>query len=170
MVTEILESSRLALGGATVRRDPCDLADSISAVVDGLEDATRARIVFEAAGDAPCVVLADPAQIERAFSNLLTNALKYSRDAVRVRLESREGNAVVEVSDRGVGIALESAPRLFDRYYRAPNGQHIGNSFGLGLYITRLIAEAHGGRVEVRSELGKGSTFSLVIPLHDVHG
>ena len=67
--------------------------------------------------------------------------------------------------DHGVGIAPESVHRLFERYYRAPTGSNVGG-LGLGLYITRFIAEAHGGRVDVRSELGKGSTFSLVLPLH----
>ena len=65
--------------------------------------------------------------------------------------------------DRGIGVAPEHVRRIFERYYRAPTGKRV-SGLGLGLYITKLIVEAHGGRIEVASEAGKGSTFRLRLP------
>ena len=71
---------------------------------------------------------------------------------------------MLEVIDRGIGIALESVKQLFERYYRAPGGK--ARASGLGLYIARLIVEAHGGRTDVSSEVGKGCTFKPILPSH----
>lgn len=71
----------------------------------------------------------------------------------------------IHIVDRGIGMPSEDVAGLFDRYYRAPSGK-LETGIGLGLYITRLLAEAHGGRIEVESAPGKGSTFTLVLPSH----
>jgi signal transduction histidine kinase len=111
-------------------------------------------------------VLADPARVERVVVNLLSNALKFSPpDApVIVRLAQTDGRALVSVIDRGVGIPKEQQEHLFERYYRTETGQKR-EGLGWGLYITRLIVEAHGGQVCVESEPGKGSTFYFTLPL-----
>jgi PAS domain S-box-containing protein len=166
MLTELVEATGLEQHGAIRQRAPCNLGELIVGAIDRLDDVRRDRVAFEIVGDACCVVLADPASLERAFSNLLTNALKYSSEKVRVRLERRGDRAAIEVIDQGIGIAPESVPRLFDRYYRTLEGQRHTGGLGLGLYITRLIAERHGGHVEVGTAVGKGSTFILLLPLH----
>ena len=163
MITELLEATSLETRPA-LRRDVCPLRDIVRGAIERLDDASRERIAFEIVSDACCVV-ADPAPLDRAITNLVTNAIKYSEGPVCVRLERRGDEAILRVIDQGVGIAPESVGRVFDRYYRAATGTTTPG-LGLGLYITRLIAEAHGGRVEVLSELGHGSTFSLVLPLH----
>jgi len=99
--------------------------------------------------------------------NLITNALKYSAEhsPVRIRLSRDPGRVVLDVIDYGIGVAPDTAKRLFDRYYRSAGGKAHTEGLGLGLYIARLIVEAHGGRIEVLSEMGKGSTFRILLPL-----
>jgi two-component system phosphate regulon sensor histidine kinase PhoR len=97
--------------------------------------------------------------------------MKYSgksRD-IELRLRSENGEAAIQVSDRGVGIDPAQLPRIFERFYRVPSpeNEHIPGT-GLGLTLVQHIAEAHDGRVEVKSEPGKGSTFSLFLPLDGV--
>jgi NtrC-family two-component system sensor histidine kinase KinB len=164
MLTELLEAAGLEIGRPVAPHEVCDLSQLVGAAIGRLEDERGRRILFE--GTSGCFVLAELVPIERAFMNLLTNALKYSSEDVLVRV-AREGSfAAVEVTDTGIGIAADTLPKLFGRYYRTGAGRERAAGLGLGLYITRLVAEAHGGRVEVRSEVAKGSTFSLFLPLH----
>jgi signal transduction histidine kinase len=114
---------------------------------------------------------ADPDAIQQAILNLLTNAMKYSGDAreIDLRLCARNGDAVIEVADRGLGLAPEEQKRVFEKFYRAPSHEsHLIAGTGLGLTLVAHIAKAHGGRVEVESALGAGSTFCLVIPIKPI--
>ena len=102
-----------------------------------------------------------------ALLNLLHNAYKYSgaEKRIELRAEVRNGGVDIEVEDHGVGIAKRDRKRVFDRFYRVDNlltRQTEGS--GLGLSISRRIVEAHGGKLTVRSELGKGSTFTIHLP------
>ncbi len=115
--------------------------------------------------DEPLAIRADPEAMTQAILNLLDNAVKYSGDSkwIGIRLRSRGQLAVFEVRDRGIGIAAEDREKLFGKFYRAANASALGGH-GLGLYLVREIASAHGGSVEVESALGDGSCFRLVIP------
>ena len=107
----------------------------------------------------------DPAAIEQALANLLDNAVKYS-DTIKeitVRIGSDRHLAVVEIADRGVGVAAADQGRIFDRFYRASSALHRPG-FGLGLPIVRDLVRAHGGRVEMTSVPGAGSTFTISLP------
>ena len=99
--------------------------------------------------------------------NLLSNAMKFSpnKREVSVRLAGKETAALLEVSDKGIGIAPNEQKRIFQRFYRSKDGRvsETGGS-GLGLPLVKHIVEAHGGRVEVVSQLGEGSTFSVILP------
>lgn len=112
-------------------------------------------------------VLAEPASLERALSNLINNAVKYNRPDGRVIIRSfRDAEGVkIEVSDTGVGIASADLERVFERFYRADKSRsrELGGS-GLGLSIAKHIAERHGGRIEVKSVLHEGSTFTIILP------
>jgi signal transduction histidine kinase len=111
-------------------------------------------------------VWADAESLERILANLLTNALKYSQPNTKVILAA-EGAPVeirISVTDHGQGIAPEDQPRLFERFFRARDTDKK-TSIGLGLFITRKLVEAHGGRVWVESEPGKGSAFTFTLPL-----
>jgi PAS domain S-box-containing protein len=111
-------------------------------------------------------VWADAESLERILANLLTNALKYSQPNTKVILaaEGAPGEIRISVTDHGQGIAPEDQPRLFERFFRARDTDKK-TSIGLGLFITRKLVEAHGGRVWVESEPGKGSAFTFTLPL-----
>jgi two-component system phosphate regulon sensor histidine kinase PhoR len=105
-----------------------------------------------------------------ALLNVLSNAYKYSRERGRIRLSARadERHVRIAVSDQGIGIARREHRRIFDKFYRSNEllSSEVEGS-GLGLAIVRHVVQAHGGRVELESELGKGSTFTLVLPRPD---
>ena len=113
----------------------------------------------------PMFVRADPAALEQVLANLLDNAVKYSQDdkAIVVRVHTAGAVAVVEVIDRGVGIAAADRAHIFERFYRTPGTHRPG--FGLGLPIVKELVRAHGGRVGVDSTPGRGSTFRIELPL-----
>ena len=114
------------------------------------------------------LVLVDVDQLERILRNLLSNAVKYSEKGtpITVTISNREGQVQTAVSDRGPGIPPEDAGKLFGRYYRTTSARTQKSGLGLGLYITKMLVEAHGGRIWVESELGKGSTFHFTLPVH----
>jgi two-component system phosphate regulon sensor histidine kinase PhoR len=107
--------------------------------------------------------------MEQAVLNLLDNAVKYTnRSPARIKLRADivDRELRIVVSDQGIGISRKHLPRLFERFYRVDKARsrHVGGT-GLGLAIVKHIAQAHGGRVTVQSELGHGSTFTLRLPL-----
>jgi len=111
-------------------------------------------------------VAADPGRLERIITNLLTNAVKFSpsESPISLSVQRREDHVEVAVKDRGAGIAPEDQPRIFERFYR-PRGQRRADSVGLGLYISRMLVEAHGGTIRVNSQPDRGSTFTFTLPL-----
>lgn len=164
MIQDLLESTRLESGGLELRRKPTDLPRLVAEAIQGVgSPAARQRIRVQVP-EAACPVFADRERLERALVNLLTNALKYSppEAPVLVRLEPREGEMIVSVIDRGVGVPPEEMAHLFGRFYRATTGTKAGG-LGLGLYISRLIVEAHGGRIWAESEVGEGSRFHFAL-------
>jgi PAS domain S-box-containing protein len=166
MLEDLSEATSLESQNAELRRETLDLGEVVAGVVEGMEVSDAQRVTIETDAAPPYRVLADRSRLERAVVNLLANALKYSGvDApVKVRI-AHEGNTTrLDVVDRGIGIEPASIDLLFNRYYRTAAGRTSASGSGLGLYIARLIAEAHGGHIEVSSEVGKGSEFRLVMP------
>jgi signal transduction histidine kinase len=113
--------------------------------------------------------VADPERLRQVITNLTMNAVKYSPDGGSITVRCRERGSqhvVIEVVDHGMGIPPEQIGRLFQKFQRVSTEKHLAISgTGLGLYICRLIVEGHGGQIWVESEMGKGSTFGLVLPL-----
>jgi signal transduction histidine kinase len=165
MLDELTEATAMESQGLELHPVASDLRQTVANAVDRLDDNRARRISVEADDTSSLVVFAD-ASLERVVANLLTNALKYSADdAPVVARLARKGDTVeLAVIDRGIGIAPESAKMLFDRYYRTRPGKERARGLGLGLYIARLIVEAHGGGIDVVSEVSKGSTFRLSLP------
>jgi signal transduction histidine kinase len=168
LVDQILSFSRLERGTMGYDLTEGDVAPVIAGVVDDYSEwLQQAGFVLTRAipGETPPIRF-DPAAISQAVINLLDNAVKYSGGArdIAVRLGSEGRHVSLEIRDRGMGIPREEQSRIFERFYRSPNGSGKGG-YGLGLFMVRHIMDAHGGRAEVESEPGHGSTFRLVFPV-----
>ncbi len=126
-------------------------------------------VVVDLAPDLP-MIRADEARLQEVLYNLLDNAVKYSREngEVRLRAEQGRGEIALSVSDDGVGIDKNDLPRIFERFYRADKARSPEGirGTGLGLAIVKHIAQLHGGRVEAESELGKGTTIRVILPIN----
>jgi signal transduction histidine kinase len=117
----------------------------------------------------PVVGRWDPARLEHVIANLLLNAFKFGRGKpVRVLVERQGNRALLSVHDQGIGIAREDQERIFQRFERAVSTRQYGG-LGLGLWIASEFVEAHGGRIRVESEAGRGSTFTVELPLEPAH-
>jgi signal transduction histidine kinase len=114
------------------------------------------------------ILRGDPIRLAQVLHNLLGNAIKYSPEGGNVSVElDRQGDHVkISITDQGIGIAAESIPKLFSRFYRVPNSNVVSvNGFGIGLYVVKEIVQRHGGEVLVESQLGVGSTFTITLPI-----
>ena len=160
------DSAHLEWGGLQIHKEPTALLQLIYDVVQRTGTVEeRKRIQVECPEWVPTVDV-DPERIERAVMNLITNALKHSPSdkPVIIHLRRDDDHAVISVADQGAGIDPQDLPHLFEKGYRS-KGMHRSEGLGLGLYITRMLVEAHDKRIRVESELGKGSTFSFTLPL-----
>ncbi|ABF87410.1 sensory box histidine kinase [Myxococcus xanthus DK 1622] len=168
MIEDLLEGSRLESQRETLRREPRDLARFLEEVMErDVAPDVRERFHLEVPGALPPIWM-DAARLERVMANLLSNAAKYSPGGqpITVRAQLQPEQVVVSVKDLGPGLSPEDAARVFDKYFRTQkSGASDAKGLGLGLYISRLIIEAHGGRIWVESEPGQGSTFSFSLPV-----
>ncbi len=165
MIEDLLERSRLETGQGALHRSEINLVQLILRMIDQtVLSADRPPIQLEGVTQLPVIV--DAAQIERVISNLLTNALKFSAagSPVVVRVSKENNRALVAIADQGSGIQPHDLPHVFEKHYRAHTRSHIDGS-GLGLYISRLIIDAHGGRLWAESRVGQGSIFTFALPL-----
>lgn len=160
MIQDLVDISRLESGQLKLDLAPVDVASFVVDLQDrltGALDVTRIRVEIS---DVLPPILVDPNRLERILTNLLSNALKYSEGEVRVLAAADKERVTISVVDSGPGISAEDVPRLFERFYRA-SGTRRKDGLGLGLYITKMLVEAHAGRVWVESEPGKGSVFHV---------
>jgi two-component system CheB/CheR fusion protein len=167
LIDEMLDASRIASRGPTLREERFDLADLAREVCDQLEGHIAAAGCTLKLELSPGVVGSwDRTRIEQVVANLLTNSCRYAGGApIEVRVDASLGWARLEVRDHGVGIAPEDHERIFLRFERASSRQGDGAGFGIGLYIVREIVNAHGGSVHVHSRLGEGATFTVLLPM-----
>lgn len=166
MVKDLLDASRIEVDRLRLDRKPLAPRATVEAIVEEVRPTLGEHPVKVAAEGEPAPILADPLRFGQILTNLLENAAKYSpRDApIDVKVVSAEGGVEVSVKDEGMGIAPEEIPRLFDRFYQAKRAREMKAGFGLGLYITRGLVTAHGGRIWVDSQHEHGSTFHVWLP------
>lgn len=165
LIDDLRELVRLDTGNLELRRVPAAMHHLAQAAIDRMRlqapDHDLRLNAQEPFHDA-CV---DGDRIAQVLDNLLTNAVKYSPGGgwVTISISSQNGRILVSITDEGPGIPAAALPHLFDRFYRA-GARDVAAGLGLGLYIARMLIEAHGGQIWVESEPGAGSTFSFTLP------
>ena len=168
LINEFLELSRLQAGKIPLNLSSTSLDKELYELYDLYQYRVSEKgLRLELKSEEPLPVIeADSHRLRRALSNLLDNAIKYSQSGGTITLSTREqGNeVVVSVRDEGAGIAPEELYHVFDAFHRGREPENQVQGFGLGLAGVKAIVEGHGGRVQVQSEVGKGSTFSVVLP------
>ncbi len=166
LIGDLLDVSRLSEGRLSLFIEPVDLADLVREVAEHFEsESRRVRAPLVILAEAPVIGFWDRLRLEQVVDNLLSNALKYGPGRpVTLRVELRGDRAQLTVSDEGIGIASESLPRIFEKFERAVSPRHYGG-LGLGLYITRQVIHAMGGTIQVESQLERGATFTVELPL-----
>lgn len=171
MVKDVMTLSRSEAEGLTIDAEDADLITYCRDVVEEFQFTYHRthQVEFEC----PDRIIRAPIDrklLRRAFTNLLSNAIKYSPKGGRVlfALHKNGDHAVIAVTDSGIGIPLEDQPRLFQPFHRAGNVDNLPGT-GLGLAITKQTIELHSGTIEFDSEPGKGTTFTLRLPLHSLN-
>lgn len=168
MIEDVLDAYRLEVGLLQIDRRPCNVH---SVLVGCASDGEREALVHGStfSSDIPAeipLIEADGRQIGRVFANLIANAVKFTprRGTIHLAGRLKDDALLVEVSDSGIGIPEDELPRIFNKYFRS-SVAHGFKGTGLGLTISKAIVEAHGGSIDVESALGKGSRFSVRLPL-----
>jgi signal transduction histidine kinase len=166
LINDILDVERIESGHLIVRREPCELAEILRTTVESLRTValeTQVSLVIDAEESA--VVTGDPDRLVQVFTNLISNAVRFSPwgESVTVTLRTTPTSVVVFVSDRGPGIPLEFRKRIFGKFQQADPAGASGGA-GLGLAIVRAIVERHGGSIRFDSAPGHGTTFITELP------
>jgi len=169
LINDLLDVAKLEAGRLVQRKVPTDAGALIEDMVALMEPRAREQgITLSYTRENLKPLLADPKNIEEIFNNLLSNAMNYSPDGGEVKISARVAGDFIEikVSDSGVGIPPEEVPKIFEKFYRVkdPRTRHVTGT-GLGLSIVKGIVTAHRGFIEVESEVNRGTTFRILLPV-----
>jgi two-component system phosphate regulon sensor histidine kinase PhoR len=168
-VERVLNVAKLDKEKLVLKKEVLDLHELIEEAKDSFEfnqqeDGGKINIELNASSGE---LNADPVHITNVIYNLIDNAIKYCANVpeVTVRTSNDKKGVTIEISDNGIGIKREDLKMIFDKFYRVPTGNiHNVKGFGLGLYYVKLIVESHNGKIDVKSTIGKGTTFTLWFP------
>ncbi|PVB61534.1 PAS-domain containing protein [Labrenzia sp. 011] len=166
LIDRFLNFSQSQSVGMDIRREPVSLQQLVLAVCKRQEGIARDRSFLIDVENLPEFMDLDKKLMEQGLSNLISNAVKYSSEASTIAVIGSEmdGKAVISVRDEGVGIPRDEIPKIFNRYFRASTSSGIAGT-GIGLNLTKMIVQKHGGRIHVESEVGKGTTITLSMPV-----
>jgi PAS domain S-box-containing protein len=165
LITDLRELVRVEGGRLRLRREPVDLVEIVhEALTRARTQGTQHTLHIEAPR-VPIVGSWDRDRLGQVLDNLIGNAIKYSPAGgeIAIRVEAANVEGQVRIEDHGIGIAADVLPRLFERFYQGQD-PGVSTGLGLGLYIARMLVEAHGGRIWAESEPGQGSTFVISLP------
>ena len=169
LIDDLLELSRIETHEAVLKLESVDLKALVQALLPAFEpELISRRLTLTTRIDDRARLSADPDRLRQVFINLIDNAIKYNREGGEVTISAKLEDSVlrVTVADTGIGIPTEDLPRIFERFYRADKARsRESGGTGLGLSIVKHIVESHDGQVHVESEPGRGSIFSITLPL-----
>ena len=167
LISELLTISRMDKHNLIPEFEEVNLSELLEIVCEEQREISEGNIALDLDIEENVCAKADSSLIARLFVNLIQNAFQYGRDGgyVQVSLKSENGNILFSVTDNGIGIKKEELPKIWERFYQVNQSRTNPNgSMGLGLAMVKQIAQIHKGRMEVKSELGEGSTFTFIMP------
>jgi signal transduction histidine kinase/CheY-like chemotaxis protein len=167
LINDLLDLAKVEAGRLELDYASVDVGHAIASSVAGLHPlADRKHLKVEVTSEAAIVIDADPGRLRQILYNLLSNAIKYTPDGGSIRVAGTRLDSEVRISvqDSGIGIAQIDHARVFEEFRQVGDTRQHQSGTGLGLALTKRLVEAHGGRIELDSELGSGSTFTVVLP------
>lgn len=167
LINELMDVSRIESGKVTLHKELFNVSTLVKKIVDEQKIIyANHAIFFHNSNGKNCLMFGDPYRISQVMVNLIANAVKYSpkKKRINIRLSRYRNFVTISVQDYGIGISADNQSRIFDRFYRAMEMDHV-EGLGLGLYISREIVDMHHGKIWVKSQPGKGSTFFIKLPL-----
>lgn len=166
LIENLLDASRLQAGALTIKMTDIYIPDIALRTAERFRTQTdKHQIVVEFPDEFP-MVMGDEERLSQVFTNLLSNAIKYSVQGGEIRVTGQvmPDRVVVCISDEGPGIAQEDAPYVFERFYRSPDAHRTKKGAGLGLYLSRAVVEAHGGKIWVDPKNNRGARICFSLP------
>ncbi|WP_438029885.1 ATP-binding protein [Sorangium sp. So ce233] len=169
LVGDLLDATRIHAGRLDLRLEACDLRELAREAAELFRPLSSAHEITVSSAAGPVVARCDPTRVAQVLNNLISNAIKYSPHGgeITVSVGKDGGRASVTVADQGIGVEPEEIERIFEPFRRAGASRDLVPGVGLGLWLARRIAEAHGGSLDVESSPGQGSVFRLALPLGD---
>jgi signal transduction histidine kinase len=168
LINDILDISKIESGRVQLRRSTFEIAGALEETLASLLPQAQAKSITLETKLPELSVFADRLRMKQILFNLLSNALKFTPECSRIQVDAAPRNGFLEISveDTGIGIPKEQHEAVFDKFYQVgATTKGVREGTGLGLAITKALVEEHGGRVWVESQPGKGSRFTLTIPL-----
>lgn len=175
IIEDILRVAKVDMGKTQISKQPYDIVKLVQTVLDEQADrfTERKQEVVTKLPDSKLLIYIDPPQLHMAIGNVVDNAIKYTPDGKRITItlhQKNEDEIELIIKDQGVGIAKADLPMLFQKFSRIPNPLSITvGGTGLGLYWAQRIVELHGGSITVKSQLGKGTSFTITLPVGAPH-
>jgi len=174
-VNNLLRVAHVDSGKLILRKTPVEVRRLLTGIIEGQTDTFKARhqtVSLDVSASLPDTLMLDNENFRMALENLLDNASKYTGrgGAITLAAERKNAEAIIAIHDNGVGIASEDMNKLFNKFSRIPNvlSQSVGGS-GLGLYWVHKVISLHGGRIEVESEVDKGTIFRVCVPVNELY-
>jgi signal transduction histidine kinase len=169
-MTKVMESTlsaaSLDVGKLTIHVKPCDIVTLLNEACQRQGELSENHYISCDFSELPVTIQADPNSLEQIFSNLLSNAVKYSPGSpeIEVKAYAEASDVVFSIRDCGIGIDAEDLPRMFERFFRARTATGIAGT-GIGLNLIKVLIELHDGSITLESKVGKGSTFTVRLPI-----